>query len=114
MLLAPPANYKSTKSCWHCIHFKTEGINEHGLKQQKAHCDAFPMPNGIPTEIYNKGHNKPRHDLGQVNDIVFEPDKEKIKLFKKKNKKPKREAKKIYYHGEQSTPDVVPMVAKSV
>ncbi|MCL2064970.1 MAG: DUF4065 domain-containing protein [Candidatus Cloacimonetes bacterium] len=83
MSFLPPENFESGKSCWHCIHFKTEYFTHDGLKEYKLHCTAFPLPDGIPSEVYHNGHDTPRPDLKQQNDIIYEADEEKLKDFKK-------------------------------
>ena len=82
-MLLPPQNAHTYKSCFHCIHFKTEYINKDGrLERDEANCIAFPAPAGIPDEIYDNGHYEPRPDLGQTNDVVFEPNEEFIQSCK--------------------------------
>ena len=87
MCFISPDNFFTGKSCWHCVHYKTEFVNEDGLIVKLKNCDAFPAEDGgIPMVIYNEGHYKVRHDLGQKNDIVFEPDTKKIKVFEAQQK----------------------------
>ncbi|MCL2064035.1 MAG: hypothetical protein FWG98_06645 [Candidatus Cloacimonetes bacterium] len=97
----PDENY--THVCENCVHFKMKSIdrtddgstckrNENGeiieiydIKGNPysvvdvnldyhfsiLYCDAFP--DGIPEDLYFESHKKPRPDLGQKNEVVFEP-----------------------------------------
>ena len=69
------------KSCWQCKHYKTLYENGDEISTDFPHCVAFP--NGIPEEVWENGHDKPRMDLGQSNTIVFEPDELKIRYWER-------------------------------
>ena len=81
-MLIAPQNMLTCKSCVHCVHYKTKLTKNDGkIKYDFPNCIAFP--NGIPDEVYDYGHYEPRPDLGQKNDVVFEPDDEQIDNHKK-------------------------------
>lgn len=67
-----PKNYDSGKSCFQCKHFQTGIDNTDITIDDFPNCIAFPFPDGIPDEIFENGHDKPRPDLGQKNEVVFE------------------------------------------
>ncbi|MCL2064351.1 MAG: hypothetical protein FWG98_08270 [Candidatus Cloacimonetes bacterium] len=75
-----PPNVDFDKSCGACIHFIRD---DKSLWFKGDFCKAFPTSKGIPEELYFNGHYEPRPDLGQENNLVFEPDKEFIKKWKK-------------------------------
>ena len=80
-MILPPKNAYTNKSCFHCIHYKTQYTREDGIIERDVpNCIAFPNPEGIPDEIYDFGHYEPRPDLGQKNDVVFEPNEELIHI----------------------------------
>ena len=69
--------------CFVCKHEKINsgpGVVVVGVIGE-VYCEAFPLPNGVPDEIHINGHNEVRKDLGQVNDMVFEPDFDKIREY---------------------------------
>ncbi len=66
--------WENGKSCFDCKHFKTEHkqIEDGDFIEEREDffcCEAFP--DGIPDEVFENGHDKPRPDLGQNDDIVF-------------------------------------------
>ena len=76
MLYVHPKNIDLNKSCWACKHLNQREENDADYDYSK-HCEGeiycIAFPNEIPSEIYNNGHFEPRPDLGQKNDIVYEP-----------------------------------------
>ena len=67
-------NWKNGKSCFDCKYFKTENkqVEDSDFFEEREDffsCEAFPE--GIPDEVYENGHDKPRLDLRQKNKLVF-------------------------------------------
>ncbi|HOD53853.1 MAG TPA: hypothetical protein PKJ08_04945 [Candidatus Cloacimonadota bacterium] len=62
--------------CTDCKHYDplrelefNESDSIKSIDEDVLCCIAFPY--GIPDDIYDNAHDKPRPDLGQKNDIVF-------------------------------------------
>ncbi|MCL2065782.1 MAG: hypothetical protein FWG98_15620 [Candidatus Cloacimonetes bacterium] len=92
-MLVPPDNYHTEKSCYHCKHIEYTYETEYGEMDDYPNCIAFP--DGIPRIIYHNGHYVPRPDLGQKNEIVFEPDFKTIKRSRDYQKHHKAELAKM-------------------
>ena len=87
-MIVPPRNMDTFKSCFHCKHYRTEYTHHDGeIEYDVMNCVAFPYPDGIPSKIYHNGHFEPRPDLGQKNEVVFEPNEELIQRLKKRHTK---------------------------
>ena len=84
-MLYCPQNYFTEKSCMHCIHFRSDYETPEIEIDDYPHCIAFP--DGIPDEIYDNGHYEPRPDMGQTNEIVFEPDMKYIEEMREFDKR---------------------------
>lgn len=71
MSINTPKNLDTGRSCIDCKYLRTSYEEEGFLIDDFLNCLAFPYPEGIPQEIYDNGHEKPRPDLGQTNNTVF-------------------------------------------
>jgi len=67
------------KSCFQCKHFKVNYESEEEIIHDYANCVAFPE--GIPDEVWVNGHYEPRPDLGQENEVVFDPNPIEVKFY---------------------------------